>query len=229
MPRWVLFILLPLCWAQPREISGVVVDSNGKPIPGVGLAHSGTDHETSADGTFRVTTNAPTVVFRLRGFTSVFRRTDALKDAKIQMSPTQPLRFPACKGNRLVKPIDPTRVLFKIPKARGVEALPPVVDVDYMIRTYRLVSNRSSKMEHRHGISGPQTLPPDETIWLLANYAESVREAGGTTILDARGTTETGLRWRSLRKIWETVSYNGLPAEEAAIFDRAIDGVCAVN
>jgi hypothetical protein len=57
-------------------------------------------------------------------------------------------------------------------------------------------------------------------------YSEEAREDLLYPWLDARGKTADGKLWRYLGKIGESVHYRGLPPEQAALFDRILDGAC---
>jgi len=211
------------------EISGVVVDEQGKPIPDVHIMHAGVDFKTRADGTFRVSTSSPFVVFRHQSFASVVRRPGELKDVRIQMSTISLKRFPGCNGHKLAGPINPVRISFEVPDTPGISRLDPTFDVDYAVRPYRLRSNRSAVMQHGRGYAWSLGFPLDPDVWASVEYDESVFELGAIRIVDARGMNADGRRWRFLGRLTETISYGPLPPEEAAIFDRAIDGVCVVN
>lgn len=230
MSRWVLFAVFPLCWAQVREISGVVLDAQGRPIPSVLIWNAGSqDQSTRADGTFRIRTEASAVVFRHQNFASVFRRTDGLKDAQIRMLPLSPKAFPVCRGHHFDETTNALRFSFNIPDTPGVSRLAPASDIDYTTRSYLLNANRSAFMLHGRGYAWSTGFPLDSVVWASVEYDESVFEIGAIRIVDARGRTADGKRWRFLGRFTETISYGPLPPQEAAIFDRAIDGVCAGN
>lgn len=230
MPRWVLLAVLPLCWTQSREISGIVVDAQGKPIPGVWIWNAGSqDHSTRADGTFLIRTEASAVVFRHQNFASVFRRSEGLKGAQIRMLPVSPKLFPVCRGHHFDKTTNALRFSFNVPDTPGISRLAPASDIDYTTRSYRLNANRSAVMLHGRGYAWSTGFPLDSVVSASVEYDESVFEFGAIRIVDARGRTADEKRWRFLGRFTETISYGPLPPNEAAIFDRAIDGVCAGN
>ncbi|MBM3754855.1 MAG: hypothetical protein FJW38_12855 [Acidobacteria bacterium] len=211
------------------EISGVVVDAQSKPIPDVHVMHAGGDFKTPADGTFRLSTSSPFVVFRHYRFASIVRRPGELKDVRIQMSTISLNRFSACVGHQFDKPTLAT-FAFRISYAPGVVELESLLQGgDTSYRVYALESSHAARMLHETGINLSLGFPEDTEKWSSVEYREVSFAAGRVPIVDSRGVTADGKRWRFLGRLTETISYGPLPPHEAAIFDRAIDGVCGLN
>src|SRR5215469_10219490 len=100
MRRLVLLaiIVVPFLRSQYRELlrpeairlEGVVVDRDGKPIPGVHVDHHGNLRQTvstDADGRFDFQTKAPAIVLRKEGYRSQFMRTSGTVQTRIILDP----------------------------------------------------------------------------------------------------------------------------------------------
>ena len=117
---------------------------------------------------------------------------------------------------------------FCLPKVRGVHVSKQGNDVDYGYRSF-WIATPEGKVGVQHG-SGPlwgSGFPFDQDVWSAAAYREtSYQDREGFLITDARGETTDGKHWRVLGHAFETVSYRGVSAQDAAVLDRVIDGAC---
>ena len=241
MRRLVLFgiVAATLLCGQYRELlrseaitlTGIVVDPDGKPIPGVRIDHHGNLTQTiltSADGTFELQTKAPALVLRKEGYRSYFVRTSATMQAKIVLDRDQSAGTPRlCPPNPHCGSIEGWGARFCFPRISGVQLSPQGHDIDYGIRNY-IVKAENGPVAIMHG-SGPTWsfgTPVDPDVWKSIQYNEVTYVIDKLVILDARGRTSNGTRWRYLGKFGESASYSGADEDAARLLDRVLDGMC---
>jgi hypothetical protein len=219
-------LLLP----SPVILAGVVSDSDGKPLSDVWINHTGRRTEnlkTDAYGRFEITTRAPAVVFRKRGFQSRYWRVSEDRNLTIALTGATP-RAKTCRalsGCSSLKGFDSE---FCLPIVPGVNVSKQGNDIDYGQRWF-WIRTQSGKAGIQHA-SGPlwgSGLPFDENVWSARDYVEtSYRDSAGFDILDARGKSPDGKCWRVLGRVFETAYYRDVPEKDAALLDRVLDGAC---
>jgi hypothetical protein len=112
----------------------------------------------------------------------------------------------------------------------GVDAWKPGTDIDYIARSFIIETPGGRKgMRHGTGPSWDWGKPPNSSVWASTEYREIAYSDGGAEIVDARGATAAGARWRYLGRSSESIWYQDLNAEEAALLDKVLDGVCFLN
>lgn len=96
MAKYVLILLLALpilSLAQERDVSGVVKDAMGSPMPGVSIVVKGTTNGTTTDvdGAYRISMNTGTLVFSFIGYTTkeVVIETQTTADVVLEESANQ--------------------------------------------------------------------------------------------------------------------------------------------
>jgi len=147
-------LLLP----EARQITGLVVEQSGKPIPEVHLVDLETWQQqvlTAADGSFDLRTSAPAVVLRKAGYRSYFLRTaSSPQQVRIVLEPAEPPGvLKECSARPACTSIAGWSALFCLPTSKGVKANPQGQDIDYGIRTY-VVRNPAGRVVLAHG-AGP--------------------------------------------------------------------------
>jgi hypothetical protein len=208
-------------------VTGLVVDPDGRPLSGVRVDHHENRRKTvvtDSDGRFQLQTKAPALVLRKVGYRSHFIRTLAAKQARIVLEP-----FPGtprfCSVESPCESIVGWQAKFCFPKVEGVETSKQGRDIDYGIRYYSIPKTGDDAIEIMHG-AGPvwsRGIPLDEDVWESVEYAEV---GYAQDILDARGRTADGKRWRYLGRSGESASYHDVDEGLARILDRVLDGVC---
>jgi len=220
-------LLLP----EARTISGLAVDPDGKPISGVRVDHHGNMRQTVStdpEGRFQLQTKAPAIVLRKTGYRSRFIRTPAAAQVRIVLEPVGSAEMPKfCSAASQCESIVGWQAEFCFPKVVGVEASPQGRDADYGIRSY-IVKTGSGPVGIRHG-SGPMWsfgMPVDTDVWKSVEYTEATYVQDELVILDARGRTASGKRWRYLGRFGESASYSDVDEDTSRILDRMLDGMC---
>ena len=100
-------------------------------------------------------------------------------------------------------------------------------DVDYIIRWYYVQSEEGRKgIMHGSGANWSHGTPLDLDVWRSIRFEEAAFEAGGLTIVDARGQLPNGKWWRYLGTFCESASYSDMDEATAKILDKFLDGVC---
>ncbi len=217
-------------YAQPHLVRGVVVDQAGDPIPDVRIDHLAITNafaKTDSSGHFEFDARGPSVVFRKVRWRSVLVPVTDFGELRIVLgSANDPAPMPVC-------PRDPPCVStgsFCVPKVTGLETGVLAHGIDAAERRFTIggLFKTTASMLHGSGPSwgGPQ--PDSRQIWNSAEFSEVQRDFRGSIVLDSRGKTPTGMLWRSLGQSGESISYHGVNEQQAALFDRAIDGLCVL-
>ncbi|HUI56491.1 MAG TPA: carboxypeptidase regulatory-like domain-containing protein [Bryobacteraceae bacterium] len=187
---------------QARTISGVVLDSSGKPIEGARIEHTGTKraYATGMDGRFELVTEAPAVVVRKVGFQSYFLRTDGATGVRITLEPAHPAA--GCTLDSLPG----HTVNFSH-------------DVDYdSSLTIVQTKNGPAALLCGNGALWSGGIPSDSLVWQSVNYSESVNaDYGG--VVDARGRTRDGKYWRYRGILGSSCSYEKVDLPTATALD----------
>jgi hypothetical protein len=69
-------------------------------------------------------------------------------------------------------------------------------------------------------------IPPYAWILNATEFSERSYKAGDVEGADMRGRLRDGTYWRFVGRLGESLQYSGLSQEQAAYFDRIIDGAC---
>jgi hypothetical protein len=215
---------------SPVRMSGIVVDAQGTPIPDVWVWHHGdrSGVKTANDGHFEFRTNAPVVVFRKPGLSSVAVRTANRTDFKIAMQPAQPMRM--CRSGDHCFSISGFGGRLCVPAVSGVKATKQGNDIDYGARAY-VIETAHGKKGIRHGAGPMWTLgaPSDDRVWGSSEYSEITYETGGAYVVDARGKMRDGKVWRYVGTVGESLEYRGVEPGDAVRLDEVLDGVCLAS
>ena len=212
----------------PSEIhlSGIVTTSDGKPIPGARIDHSGTAATTDSEGKFDLHTRAPAVVFRADGYQSKHFRLDA--DAALTVALTGPApEFRRCGACTECTTLGSLASALCLPAVKGVRAGPPDYDIDYDKQLLSIKSRGGKLVAIQHSVGSMWSfgLPPDEDVWAAREYHEAdYHDEQGRPIVDARGKNFDGNCWRILGKFGETASYRNVAAEDIPLLDQVLDG-----
>jgi hypothetical protein len=224
-------LLLP----QAQHIAGVVVDSEGKAVAEAQIDHAmDGEHarQTDLNGKFELDTRAPVFVIRKAGFRSELLRTGHTPNLRVVLQRLKDQRpFPLCSTSGSYYGIDNWGASFRFPKFPDVKAGKPSGNVDYITRSYYVKTKLGQKeISHRSGILSGFGIPPDEEVWGAIKYEEAAYDLGrGLMIVDARGQSPVGQRWRYLGKFGESASYSGLEEATAKVLDRLLDGACLAH
>jgi hypothetical protein len=234
-----LFILTSLLGAQawkkyllpqPRQLSGIVVDQQGRPIQAVSIKHTGEipvrGHETDAQGRFEFKTDAPAIVFRKEGYDSVFVRND-VSDIRIVLNSSHPAEFHDCQSTARLVSIDGWRASFAFQQIEEVTVSSQGRDIDYGARNYSIGKGKSARgIMHGSGPMWDFGTPSDFDVWRSVQYEETLFTKGEITIRVARGQFSNGNRWRYLGQFGESASYSDVEPGSADILDKFLDGAC---
>jgi len=218
-------LMLPVA----RTISGVVVDTSGKPLVGFRVDHRGFGwYEAGADGKFQFDTRAPAVVFRKPGYNSYYLRTASASEVRVVLEQAVSHGGPAgCPNNAMCASIGSWGRRFCLPLLREVEVADHAPDVDYQTRSY-YIDTPKGRVGIVHGSGAMWSLgdPMDQDVWSSVEYHETVFTVDNRRIVDARVRTAAGKYWRFLGQLGETASYRDADADAARILDRVLDGMC---
>lgn len=211
------------------RLSGIVADIDGKPLADVWLHHTGLQGrilKTDAEGRFEIQTRAPAIVFRKDGFKGRYYRIERDATVEVKLDPAPPLK--ACPSSARCLSIECFMSAFCLPKVRGVSVTEQGNDSDYAQRQFVIQTPSGSKgIQHAAGPMWGSGLPLDEDVWSAVEYRETdYRDLEGFLVIDARGKASNGECWRILGHAFETASYRKLPADEASLLDKVLDGVC---
>jgi hypothetical protein len=121
----------------------------------------------------------------------------------------------------------------------SVLCVPPVAGIvageqgrydETLVRTFTIETGAASaEMLHGSGQGWTLGIPYTGDVWESTDYAESEYQMSGQEIVDARGTAPGGRRWRYVGRFGESISYYEASPGVAAVFDRALNGVCAAR
>lgn len=215
---------------SPVQMSGVVVDAQGTPIPGVWVSHLGvrTGIKSNHDGHFDLKTNTPVVVFRKPGLSSVVVRTVNSADLKVTMQTAQTMK--TCRSGEHCYSIAGFGGRLCVPAVSGVKATKQGNDIDYGARAY-IIETEHGKQGIRHGAGPMWTLgaPSDTNVWSSSEYSEKTYQAGPIDVVDARGKMRDGKVWRYIGMVGESLEYRGVEPGDAVRLDEVLDGVCVTS
>lgn len=205
---------------QSVRLSGIVMDSDRKPLRDVWINHTGVRIEnlkTYPQGRFDVETRAPAIVFRKSGFQSTYWRVHEDRNLAITLVGPAP-RIKECGGfsNCVALKGFGSFSTFCLPKVPGVKISKQGNDIDYGRRLF-WVGTDSGKAAIQHAAGGMwgSGLPEDEDLWSARQYTEiSYIDREGFGIIDARGKSIDGRCWRVLGHAFETASYRNVPEQE---------------
>ena len=205
--------------AAGAVISGVVVDTEGKPIEGARIDHYGplvavsptrfnvkpgpAEVRSAADGHFDVSTTKQAIVIRKPGFESqrILIKSDA--EIRVVLKPIGPA--PACE--------------VKLPPIHTKA----VNDVDYT-SSWRYIETADGPKGIIIG-QGPLYsfgAPSDSDVWNSTEYSEIMFPDG---VVDARGHTADGNYWRSQTIFGAAAGYNRMDQATAKMLDCIMDGM----
>jgi hypothetical protein len=219
----------------PAELSltGSVVDEDGKPVAGATIEHSvvypplafrtGVSDQL---GNFAIHTRAPFVVIRKPGYRSVRIAVGSQLPYRVTLAPGRGLPQ-ACSQAACRSPLLKGRLcLTNLP---GVDVGKEILDADHRRQGFFLVGSDDKAMIHGVGPTWSFGAPGNEEVWGSAEYEETTYDLQGVRLIDARGKMVDGKYWRYVGMPRESVSYDGLSAGEAAIFDQMLDKMCIMN
>jgi hypothetical protein len=231
--------IVHLLSATPITVSGITVDSSGKPVQGVRIEHIAVrsqigivepSAETDANGGFRFDTIAPAIVFRKNGFDSQFARIPGSQSELrivLQAAPVKdaiPIRRTASEC------VSVTTGILCLPKVKGVQIGNTGGSIDAFERSFTVrTASGPWQMIHGAGPSWGGPNPRSREAWSSVAYKERIREGDGIQVIDASGRTSDGKVWRSVAVSGESAFYFDLDADAAAIMDRVLDGLCLIR
>jgi hypothetical protein len=220
-------LLLP----QSRHIAGTVFDQEGKPIVKARIDHSNDrlhSYQTDSGGRFELDTRAPILVIRKAGFQSALVRTQDVMEARVTLQKLSKNRlFPACSNTGQYDGLVGWGTSFQFRRTAGIKVSRQGHDIDYGVRNYYVMTKQGPKgIMHGSGPNWTYGTPEDRDVWRSVKYDEVTYDAGGFTIIDARGQLANGKLWRSLEKFGESASYSDMDEETAKILDKFLDGAC---
>ncbi len=119
--------------------------------------------------------------------------------------------------------------MFCVPNVKGIQAGERSQDIDYALRRY-VIETPEGRKAMLNG-SGQFWIhqAPIEDVWASDQFIEVRTLVGHFDVIDARGKTDDGHYWRYLSRFFESVGYEDLTADEASIFDKALDRVCVFD
>jgi len=135
--------------------------------------------------------------------------------------------FPECSTGRGYFGIDGRDARFLFPRIAGLKATSQDRDIDYGVRFYYLQTDHGRQgIQHGAGPLWSFGRPLDSDVGKSVKYEETVYDAGGQTITDARGEFSNGKYWRSLGKFGESAGYADADEATAKLLDKVLDGAC---
>lgn len=87
-------------------------------------------------------------------------------------------------------------------------------------------ASEAKGIEHGSGMMWSFGTPFDEWVWSSEEYEETSYEVDGQRVVDARGKSPNGRRWRHLGRFGETAVYSETDEAAAKVLDKVLDGVC---
>jgi len=235
---WILlFLVRPDFSATPNPpdgrklepVSGVVEDTNGKPINGVWVLNLrlwGGRVDTASDGSFRIEESSGRLLFNHPSYAPEFvlLRPGQRLPIRITLRTRASVewKLAKCKGVSLGDPTHHRRLKLKIP--RGFDVLKSR-DVDYNVST--VVERRSKAVLDFWQIASYSAGMP-EFKWYdgLVELRTRPIDLAGWEGFDVRGTTTDGRVSRWMGTLYTNVVYSTVSADVARKFDRIIDSAC---
>lgn len=219
-------LLLP----APIRLSGIVTDTGGNPLPDASIHHAGLvgpAPRTNAEGRFEFDTRAPAIVFRKQGFNPKYVRVQRDATLEVKLEPGSG-PWKACPSASRCLFINMLLSEFCLEEVRGVKTTGQIDDIDYGLRLFWIQTpSGKNGIRHGSGTNWGSGLPFDEDVWSAVEYEETdYLDREGFLVVDARGKSPNGGRWRVLGRAFETASYRDLSVHEAALLDKVLDGAC---
>ncbi len=223
----ITFIANAPIWAQ--QLSGSVKSSSGQPLahvyifPDRSLVHIA---ETDDQGKFFVSRFERIIAFRHAGsrpLTKIVDPSITKLDVVLEDAAASQWSLPRCTEDDKRKRVGFT-LRLRVPKDAIARK---GGDVDY--ESFAIGYGPKSKRVWLSGISGPYGslgIPPYAWILNGTEFSERSYKAGAAEGADMRGRLGDGTYWRYVGRLGESVEYDGLTQEQAASFDRIIDGAC---
>ncbi len=218
--------------ASAQTISGIVVDEKGAPLAGVLVAHVVVDWRpflTDANGAFSVSPTGAAIVLRKKGYDSTFVQIGTQRDLRIELHPATEHTLPSCDAKSRCNKFQRGGTLCFPTPAKVSTKLETGIDGATIV--YQAPSGKRAL----HGIGFSWSFGPSSSdVWNSTEYREI---AYSGNIIDARGVTGDGKRWRFFgitpgpagALLLESMEYHNLDEASAASFDQAIDGVCLLH
>jgi ABC-2 type transport system ATP-binding protein len=229
--RSILTLFVVYCASlHAAHISGTVVDEAGNPVAEASIDHSGKPNvpPTDAMGHFELDTVAPKVVVRKDGYKSVVllvQQSAEIRVTLLKASPDRP--FPLCTGDGPFEGFASRGANLAFRRRPEITATQEGFDVDYAYIFYYLGRPDDRKsIGHFQGPLAASGMPEDRDVWWSTDYEESVWQMGIVRIIDARGTSVAGDRWRTLQIFGEAAFYSRIDPQTAVVLDQFLDGAC---
>ncbi len=224
VPAWSKYLL-----PTPVFLSGTVVDENGTPVPDVWVAHAGDGNEhlkTDRLGQFRFRTQVPAVVFRKDGFAGAHYRVQEAHQINVKLKRTIG-SLPACNSTSECNSIARWDSVFCFPNIPGISVSAESPGDYYKDRWFDTSGlGKNEGIRHFAGTQSSSGIPSDADVWSSIAYSERTYIYDFVQIVDARGTTVDGKKWRFLGRSDEEASYRNRSSDEAAALDKVLDAVC---
>jgi hypothetical protein len=210
----------------PQTVSGVIVDDAGKPVPEAHIDHSDVQAReqlfSDERGRFQIRTRAPALIVRKLGYDGqLVRLAQPAVTIRVVLRRSA-RRLPLCAAQ--CRTLDTRASAFCLPPVPRVRGGDPGHYEDTFVRAYTLPGGQ--EMLHGAGPHWSLGIPYTGDVWESSDYAEHSYAASGVDVIDARGTSPGGKRWRYLGRYGESVTYYEADRETAVAFDRILDGAC---
>ncbi len=213
-----------------QRLTGSVKSASGRPLAEVFVFPNrspGDIAETDERGTFSVPRFETVIVFRRDGFrplTKIVNPTITNLDVVLEDAVATQWLLPRCTANDKRKRVGFT-LRLRVPKEaiarKGRDADYEDLAIGYGPKSTRVWLT---------GITGPYSgafgFPPYAWILNATEFSERSYKAGNIEGADLRGRLRDGTYWRYVGRLTESIEYSGLSKQQAALFDRIIDGAC---
>jgi hypothetical protein len=214
---------------KPVHLSGIVMDSNGKPLQHVWINHDSLRErtvETDGEGRFDFVTQAPALVFRKAGFDASYYRVE--RDATLRLKLGSAQRMLECPESSDCVSLKGFTSAFCLPKLRRIKITKQGNDIDYGQRWFVIhTATGKNGIQHAAGPMWGTGIPFDQDVWSAVEYTETdYQDLDGFLVVDARGKDAKGQCWRVLGHFGETASYRNVSSDDASTLDKVLDGVC---
>ena len=214
-----------------QGLSGSVKSASGRPLAEVFVFPNrspGDIAETSEGGTFSVPRFETVIAFRRDGFrplTKIVDPTITNLDVVLEYAAATQWSLPRCTAKDKRNRVGFT-LRMRVPKEaiarKGRDADYEDLAIGYGPKSTRVWLT---------GITGPYSgafgFPPYAWILNATEFSERSYKAGNIEGADLRGRLRDGTYWRYVGRLGEDIKYSGISKEQAAFFDRIIDGACA--
>ncbi len=228
--RWLVVWLACLVAQGQVELRLKVLDELGQPVAGA-IAVGGSIHpgirESDAKGELPYRVSGGAIVVRKEGFESVRLKVGAGGEILVRMKKLGVVaQVRKCGAKEKTMGITGQIGKMRFPQVEGVEVTKRSRDIDYSMRFYRLKAKKEFGIRHGSGPMWSAGFPTSDRFINGIEYSEVQIGWEGFYLVDARGISREGKRWRFLGSYGETADYEGLDAKEAEVLDRVLDGVC---